>query len=149
VKIAREVVRYTVLSHRWSDEEVSFTDVQTGILPDKAPTSGRKKLEDFLDHSRNEYGIELGWADTCCIDKTNSSELDESIRSMFRWYEKSSVCLVHLGETHTFEDLEHDVWFTRGWTLQELLAPKRIRFYNTDWVPCSLLVLVASALLLS
>ncbi|KAI5984922.1 hypothetical protein F5J12DRAFT_896920 [Pisolithus orientalis] len=26
-------------------------------------------------------------------------------------------------------------WFMRGWTLQELIAPKQLKFFNKDWVP--------------
>ncbi|KAG2340322.1 hypothetical protein BDR05DRAFT_977423 [Suillus weaverae] len=63
-------------------------------------------------------------------DKTSSSELDESLRSMFKWYRNSSICIAYLAPTVRVADLEMDLWFTRGWTLQELLAPKRLKFFG-------------------
>ena len=41
-------------------------------------------------------------------------------------------CLVHLIQ-HSLLDLGQDPWFTRGWTLQELLAPKRVKFFRKSW----------------
>jgi len=74
----------------------------------------------------------VGWADTCCIDKRSSAELQEAINSMFLWYRNASLCIVYLGKTTSRRALEDD-WFQRGWTLQELLAPKCLRFYMQDW----------------
>ncbi|KAF9477629.1 hypothetical protein BDN70DRAFT_946478, partial [Pholiota conissans] len=71
--------------------------------------------------------------DTVCIDKSSSSELDESIRSMYKWYNRSSVCITYLGETTSLSDMANDPWFTRGWTLQEPLAPEIVKFYRRDW----------------
>jgi hypothetical protein len=75
------------------------------------------------------------WLDTGCINKQSSTELEESIRSMFRWYQNSEICIVHLGETTELGTMLRDPWFTRGWTLQELLAPKAIKFYSQTWLP--------------
>ncbi|KDR70543.1 hypothetical protein GALMADRAFT_36675, partial [Galerina marginata CBS 339.88] len=83
------------------------------------------------------------WMDTGCIDKSSSAELEESIRSMFRWYRSSNICVIHLAKTdisslhtpYTFAGLQDDPWFTRGWTLQELLAPPVIQFYDGNWEP--------------
>ncbi|KAI8681067.1 HET domain-containing protein [Fusarium keratoplasticum] len=77
----------------------------------------------------------LAWSDTCCIDKSSSAELDEAIRSMFRWYRNSSICFIHLARTTSLEDLQSDEWFVRGWTLQELLAPRVTKFFDKDWHP--------------
>ncbi|KAF9482067.1 hypothetical protein BDN70DRAFT_480743, partial [Pholiota conissans] len=71
--------------------------------------------------------------DTVCINKDSSAELDESIRTMYKWYHDSSVCIVYLAETSTLSDVHLDPWFTRGWTLQELLAPRHVKFYNVHW----------------
>ncbi|KIJ59765.1 hypothetical protein HYDPIDRAFT_118111 [Hydnomerulius pinastri MD-312] len=81
------------------------------------------------------YGCRFAWSDTCCINKESSAELDESIRSMFRWYHNAFICIVHLGGSVTIDDVASDEWFTRGWTLQELLAPENIKFFNKDWSP--------------
>jgi hypothetical protein len=83
------------------------------------------------------------WIDSCCIDKTSSAELSEAINSMFRWYQNAQVCYAYLSDVPAIEDLDHyrkdsefrrSKWFTRGWTLQELLAPEIVVFYNHDWV---------------
>jgi hypothetical protein len=75
------------------------------------------------------------WFDSGCINKSSSAELEESIRSMFNWYSKSKVCIVHLADTTDVSSLRRDQWFTRGWTLQELLAPKSIKFFGKSWEP--------------
>jgi hypothetical protein len=84
------------------------------------------------------------WVDTCCIDKTSSAELSEAINSMFKWYAQSDMCLVYLPDVpaHSQQDPAHpdlqfrtSRWFSRGWTLQELLAPSVLRFYSQDWNP--------------
>ncbi|KAJ8593149.1 hypothetical protein M405DRAFT_686496, partial [Rhizopogon salebrosus TDB-379] len=75
------------------------------------------------------------WSDTCCIDKTNNVELQESIISMFAWYRLSSVTIVYLSDVTDEESFRHSAWFTRGWTLQELIAPRLVWFYKKDWTP--------------
>ncbi|KAH7922059.1 hypothetical protein BV22DRAFT_972178, partial [Leucogyrophana mollusca] len=125
-------VKYAILSHRWFDVgEPTYQDLSK---KEKLVGAGVDKLMEFCRKAK-EYGCDFAWSDTCCIDKTSSSELDESIRSMFRWYRESYVCIAYLGETTSLEDLERDAWFTRGWTLQELLAPTQIKFYKKDWTP--------------
>lgn len=72
--------------------------------------------------------------DTCCIDKTNNTELSEAINSMFRWYEDAKICYAYLPDIYPGDlDLDHSRWFRRRWTLQELLAPEKIIFFNIDW----------------
>ncbi|KAG8828915.1 hypothetical protein FRC17_007346, partial [Serendipita sp. 399] len=94
--------------------------------------SGLNKLEHFLKKSADRQ-CKYAWIDTICINKESSTELDESIRSMFAWYRDSHICIVHLSETNSRFDLDQDPWFKRGWTLQELLAPRRLAFYSQDW----------------
>ncbi|KAH9951178.1 hypothetical protein B0H21DRAFT_719948 [Amylocystis lapponica] len=130
----RRNLTYAILSHRWLPEgEVSFEEMQRwsqdGIRP--PPGKGLQKLEIFCNRAR-ALGYKWAWMDTCCIDKRSSSELDESIRSMYRWYRGSAVCIAHLTSTSSLEDMSKDEWFTRGWTLQELLAPSRIKFRVFD-----------------
>ncbi|KAF9236122.1 hypothetical protein BU15DRAFT_50492, partial [Melanogaster broomeanus] len=96
---------------------------------------GFQKLLRFCEKAKSDYGCVYVWSDTCCIDKTSSAELEEAIRSMFRWYRNAEVCIVYLAESYTMEDFDSEPWFTRGWTLQELLAPLVVRFYNKDWEP--------------
>jgi hypothetical protein len=77
---------------------------------------GYIKLERCCEEA-TRFGLHFLWSDTCCIDKNSSAELDESIRSMFRWYRNSTICIAYLGETLVLEDLGRDEWFMRGWTL--------------------------------
>ena len=87
------------------------------------------KLIEFFNIS-SKYGCNYVWFDSGRIDKSSSMELEESIRSMFNWYRNSKICIVHLADTTSLPTLERDPWFTRGWTLQELLAPKRVKFFG-------------------
>ena len=86
--------------------------------------------------------IKYLWVDTCCIDKTSSAELSEAINSMYSWYHDSSWCIVYLEDVTSTEEnysisqasqFGRSRWFTRGWTLQELLAPEEPAFYNRHW----------------
>ncbi|KAF4832418.1 Vegetative incompatibility protein HET-E-1 [Colletotrichum tropicale] len=76
------------------------------------------------------------WIDTCCIDKTSSAELSEAINPMFTWYRDSGICLAHLEDfhgDHISQATAENRWFTRGWTLQELIAPEKVYFYSASW----------------
>ncbi|KAK1829298.1 heterokaryon incompatibility protein-domain-containing protein [Podospora conica] len=128
---------YAILSHTWGNdnEELSFADIQR----DDPPAIHSIKVAGCLRQARRD-GLRHAWIDTCCIDKTNSVELNEAINSMFRWYEEAKVCYVYLAEcTNPVlpEDepgkLPHSSWFRRGWTLQELVAPKELRVYDQMW----------------
>ncbi|KAL2669985.1 hypothetical protein Neosp_014864 [[Neocosmospora] mangrovei] len=125
------IVQYAILSHRWlPKDEPTFKDMIDGT----ATGLGREKLWNFCDIART-HEIMFAWSDTCCIDKSSSAEIDEAIRSMFRWYRNSSICFVHLAQTTSLEDLQSDEWFERGWTLQELIAPRVTKFFDKDWHP--------------
>ncbi|KAN0084025.1 Heterokaryon incompatibility protein (HET) domain containing protein [Tylopilus felleus] len=130
-QIIQEIVRYVVLSHRWDAiaGEPTFQDV-SGRRRRYAARSN--KLAQFCKTAK-DMGFKLVWVDTCCIDKTNASELSEAIHSMYKWYANAYLCIVYLAESISCADWAEDSWFTRGWTLQELLAPKRVKFYNKNW----------------
>ncbi|KAH7910514.1 hypothetical protein BJ138DRAFT_1126800 [Hygrophoropsis aurantiaca] len=118
-----------------NDEPVIDIAGASAAVTDCPPqTTGLSKLRAFCDKAHGS-GFNWVWSDTCCIDKSSSAELEESIRSMYNWYWRSSLCMVYLADTLTLEDLVGDQWFTRGWTLQELLAPVFVKFYNRDWEP--------------
>jgi len=111
---------YSILSHVWGDNEVTYNDLISGTY---RHLDGFRKLDGCCRVSRRE-GYSYTWIDTCCIDKSSSSELLEAITSMFQWYERAQVCYAYLedvGKQHTA--LKNSRWFRRGWTLQELLAP--------------------------
>ncbi|KAJ1322901.1 HET domain-containing protein [Microdochium nivale] len=134
--IGSSIPPYSILSHRWRDEEV---DHQTFQTPDKgAHLQGFAKIAAACEQSIKQ-SIKYTWVDTCCIDKTSSAELTESINSMFEWYEKAEVCFAFLDDVGpdplelSNASIESSEWMKRGWTLQELLAPKRVEFYALDW----------------
>jgi ankyrin repeat protein len=130
---------YAILSHTWRRNEISFQDVQRGNAHENAA----------YDKIRNScsvaaaHGFDYIWIDTCCIDKTSSAELSEAINSMYHWYQESGVCYAYLADmTHkddnaqvkeTISQFFKSRWFTRGWTLQELIAPETVIFLDQDW----------------
>ena len=135
-RLVAKRLRYAIFSHRWLQLEATFEMVQmaglAGLRTD-AP-QGYKKLENFCALAV-AHGCRLAWADTACIDKRSSAELEQAIRSMFNWYRYSAVCIIYLADSSGMGDFDDDPWFTRGWTLQELLAPAQIKFYTKDWKP--------------
>ncbi|KAG5765633.1 hypothetical protein H9Q72_006319 [Fusarium xylarioides] len=129
---------YAILSHVWTSEEVSLQQM-SGLSPLPEDSKGYRKIVDFCTKAKAE-GFEYGWIDTCCIDKTSSAELSEAINSMFQWYRKSAACYVYLNDVSSAENprladsrFRKSRWFTRGWTLQELLAPHEVIFLADDW----------------
>lgn len=122
--------RYAILSHRWgaSEDEVSFEDVRLSI--DFSNKKGFKKLEGFCKEA-SSANCRYGWIDTCCINKGDSSELSEAINSMYRWYQGSKICIAYLEDVPQ-KLLTDSVWFDRGWTLQELIAPKALTFFDKE-----------------
>jgi len=123
------IPKYAVLSHTWEEEEVTFQDIgkQTSTR-----MKGYPKLQDCCKRAAQD-GHDWIWVDTCCIDKSSSSELSEAINSMYKWYQKALVCYAYLADIQDTADLEKSKWFTRGWTLQELIAPRRVIFFNKMW----------------
>ena len=133
---------YAILSHTWGDEEVTFGDIADGTATRKA---GYEKIR-FCGEQAARDGLKYFWVDTCCIDKSSSAELQESINSMFAWYRNAAVCYVFLSDVtlaaserppapSSWEGaLRKSRWFTRGWTLQELIAPESVEFYSRDGV---------------
>lgn len=130
---------YAILSHTWGEDEVCFQDWQTVPSSTVESKEGFKKLKYCLEQAWGD-GIEWVWIDTCCIDKTSSAELSEAINSMFRWYQNAVVCYVYLSDITSSvtqspieQRLHQSRWFTRGWCLQELIAPANLVFYSQDW----------------
>ncbi len=132
-----EVPRYAILSHTWGrdGDEIAYKDIINGTGSGKP---GYDKLHFCAVQAKND-GLGFCWIDTCCIDKTNAAELTESINSMFRWYQNAIKCYVFLADISTSmsEDnrdsqLRNSRWFTRGWTLQELIAPRCVEFFSQE-----------------
>lgn len=127
---------YAILSHRWGDNEVLLHDLTSDGPKDETRFS---KIIGCCERAREE-GYSHVWIDTCCIDQKSSAELSESINSMFLWYTKAAICYVHMRDVLSRQDPDFEgsafrasEWFTRGWTLQELIAPSRMVFYTKDW----------------
>jgi len=134
-----DVPEYAILSHTWGDDEVTLQDWER--LEDAQTKTGYAKIEGSCRQALRD-GINYVWVDTNCIDKTSSSELSEAINSMFSWYRDSKICYAYLAdvsqETPDKSNISQAVrgsrWFTRGWTLQELIAPTALTFYSREWV---------------
>lgn len=109
---ASTVPKYAVLSHRWQREEVSLKELLAGSGSQKV---GWKKIQSCCKQAV-EDGLEYIWIDTCCVDKTSSAELSESINSMYRWYQESEVCYAYLYDVESLESgFSESVWWSRSW----------------------------------
>ncbi|KAF2732931.1 HET-domain-containing protein [Polyplosphaeria fusca] len=142
--IGRHTPPYAILSHTWGadGDEVTFGDIVDGGGKSKP---GYRKLS-FCAKQAASDGLKLFWVDTCCIDKSSSAELQEAINSMYQWYQKADRCYVYLSDVSTSGSAGSDSspqqawkqafqdsrWFTRGWTLQELLAPTSVEFFSAE-----------------
>ncbi|KAL9093973.1 MAG: hypothetical protein Q9165_003643 [Trypethelium subeluteriae] len=142
--LGEEAPRYAILSHTWGDEsqEVQFEDIVEGTGRDK---DGYRKIE-FCNEQASRDGLNYFWVDSCCIRKSSDAELSEAINSMYRWYARAARCYVYLSDVSTrkrkragqttqttWEPAFYESrWFTRGWTLQELLAPNSVEFFSRE-----------------
>ena len=138
-----DVPAYAILSHTWGKEEVIFQDMEAGADMSKTVSkAGWTKIQ-FCAKQAAADGLQCFWIDTCCIDKKNAVELGAAINSMFRWYQNAAKCYVYLSDVskpdtsaddrRTWEeDFKKSRWFTRGWTLQELIAPRFVDFFSLE-----------------
>ncbi|KAF2730287.1 HET-domain-containing protein, partial [Polyplosphaeria fusca] len=141
--ISDHVPAYAILSHTWGKEEVTLQDVETNVATSKTVSkAGWAKIQFCADQAAAD-GLQYFWVDTCCIDKKNAVELGAAINSMFRWYQNATRCYVYLsdvsksdngtgGESAWEEAFRTSRWFTRGWTLQELIAPRLVDFFSIE-----------------
>ncbi|CAN9199705.1 unnamed protein product [Alternaria alternata] len=136
---------YAILSHTWgrNEDEVKYEDIQSGLRrKDDTSKPGYEKLR-FCQEKVEKDGLVYFWIDTCCIKKSDSSELQRSLASMFYWYQRAARCYVYLCDVSIHESTEDPEsrweqafsksrWFKRGWTLQELIAPSSIFFFSKE-----------------
>lgn len=128
---------YAILSHTWADEEVTYHDLSQ--RQDARAKQGWNKIQKGCALARS-LDLEYIWIDTCCIDKSSSAELSEAINSMFKWYENARLCIAFLSDWDAAADtpdsktFRSSRWFTRGWTLQELIAPAEVLFFDRHWI---------------
>lgn len=152
---------YAILSHTWGpvNTEVSYQDMLYVVnaarrsqhsddeIGEIEARPGFKKIMECRRRAIDD-GLQWVWVDTCCIDKSSSAELTEAINTMHRWYKKSAVCYAYLADlpdgygkssnpkplsTWQMEAFQNSRWFTRGWTLQELIAPRSLWFFDSGW----------------
>lgn len=131
-----------------------FEDIRSEDTARARGKRGYAKI-DFTCKQAATDGLQYAWVDTCCINKDSSAELSEAINSMFLWYFAANVCYAYLTDLPGhFPVVQDDQdrrwhseingqtaimlfsscrWFTRGWTLQELIGPWKLRFYGRDW----------------
>ncbi|CAG9988231.1 unnamed protein product [Clonostachys byssicola] len=170
-EFSRSIPPYAILSHTWGTQEVTFQELKN------RPTRKRNREKRNRDNGgmakilatcrqARRQGFEYVWIDSCCIDKSSSTELSEAISSMFKWYQNAHVCYAYLEDVSVGKSMSvakpisvgesrpsgwtlgappvvstttgtvglgSSRWFTRGWTLQELIAPKKVEFYDTEW----------------
>ena len=132
---------YAILSHRWTENEISYQEF-LNITKD-ALNTGFAKVANACAQAK-QTGLDWIWIETCCIDKTSSAELSMSINSMFRWYRDAKVCFAYLDDVDPTnkDNVEDQIlkskWFTRGWTLQEMLASRDMQFFDANWEPLGL-----------
>ena len=132
---------YAILSHTWEadDQEVIYQDLINRLGSSK---NGYRKIQFCAEQAKRD-GLRYFWIDSCCIDKSNSVELQTAINSMFRWYQNAAKCYVYLSDVAVGKDsapsdqlwepaFRKSRWFTRGWTLQELLAPRSVEFFSQE-----------------
>jgi len=134
-----EAPQYAVLSHTWQapKHEITFKEISENSGKEKA---GYRKVE-FCRNQAQIDGLNYFWIDTCCIDKSSSAELSKAINSMFKWYRNAKKCYVYLTDVSTTSGADCDSWepaflksrwFSRSWTLQELLAPRVVEFFSRE-----------------
>ncbi|KAI4940161.1 hypothetical protein J4E86_011127 [Alternaria arbusti] len=135
---------YAILSHRWSAYEILIEDISNGTYKEKE--EGYRKLQ-FCAEQAAQDGLQYFWIDTCCIDRWNLRERSKAINSMFQWYKNATRCYVFLSDVSVATATEPvqrsdwqasfraSAWFTRGWTLQELIAPVSVDFFSREGYP--------------
>jgi hypothetical protein len=140
-----DVPKYAILSHTWGAVEITLQALEAHHQNPESATDVGSETKIAFDkiHKSCDIALQNGyhfiWIDTCCIDKTSSAELSEAINSMFRWYNEAAVCYAYLSDlspssfTLSRDTLSKCRWFSRGWTLQELIAPRRVHFYDSTW----------------
>ena len=126
--------KYAILSHTWEDGEVLFEDIRETSRVKWSAKKGYFKIRKTCEQAL-EDGCDFVWIDTCNINKDSSTELSEAINSMFRWYRDAIICYAYISDIKAGyrRSLSECRWLTRGWTLQEMIAPDRVHFYDMNW----------------
>lgn len=138
VEVTHNPPPYAILSHTWiPGQEITYKDF---ITSSEKSNSGYEKIK-FCGEQATKDGLQHFWVDTCCIDQSSTAELSTAINSMFRWYQDAKKCYVYLVDVSTPNSADQSTWeaafrgskwFTRGWTLQELIAPIMVEFFSKE-----------------
>ncbi|KAI1132429.1 HET-domain-containing protein [Nemania abortiva] len=112
--IGEDVPPYAILSHTWGEEEVSFKDMSKGRA---TKMKGYKKIVGCCRQARSDgfrYVASVCYAYLEDLIGDNMEEIRSNVAAL--------------------EDfLRSSRWFTRGWTLQELISPTSVVFYTSEW----------------
>ena len=137
--VVRQYFQYVVLSHNWEENEPLFRDVFQDVVQiavyDLGDSPTRNKLQTYCKIAQ-QAGFQWAWSDTVCINQSDKPVLQESLVAMFKWYQGAALMIVFLrgvSSSSLAGALAGSVWNTRGWTLQEYIAAKKIHFYTEDW----------------
>jgi hypothetical protein len=132
ISVVDPIPKYVILSHTWGNDEITYEKILGATVE---PDSARWAKINGACQQAQEHEFDYIWIDTCCINKASSAELSEAINSMFNWYKDGALCYAYLSDvtSDNVSSFSQSRWFTRRWTLQELLAPKHVRFYSKDW----------------
>lgn len=134
---------YAILSHRWFSDEIEFNKLELSELQNEDLKTPQLNKIRGTCHLAREEGLKWVWIDSCCINKDSSEELNRSINSMFMWYREADVCYTYLSDVvkltrkapfQQHNSKRNSEWFERGWTLQELLAPRKMKIFDMNWV---------------
>ncbi|ETN38886.1 uncharacterized protein HMPREF1541_06927 [Cyphellophora europaea CBS 101466] len=138
-----------------------YMALDKSLLRAQTPRAYSSGLDKILwgCHMARRNNLRYFWIDTCCINKNNEddqTELSASVMSMWKWYHEAAICYIFLAtitlsaaeverDPNAFMEWHHSKdsedrdygrpaeYFRRGWTLQELLAPRRAIFFNATW----------------
>ncbi|KAJ9129921.1 HET-domain-containing protein [Pleurostoma richardsiae] len=158
----RDIPRYAILSHTWGDEEVTFHDVKDGTAQqrsgyDKIQFCGDQASRDGLSY----FWVDTCCIDKS--SSAELTEAINSMFRWYRDAARCYVYLADVSisgpmssesSLQTKQELmapptaratqpagpswepafRSSRWFTRGWTLQELLAPASVEFFSNDGV---------------
>ncbi|THV01252.1 HET-domain-containing protein [Dendrothele bispora CBS 962.96] len=127
------IPHYAILSHTWGAEEIGYHEFDRLISKKK---ESLQKIVGACMRARSD-GLRYLWIDTCCINQEDQTDVHRNVKNMYSYYRNSRICYAYLVDTDMQDVVESGFgqsrWFTRGWTLQELLAPPEVIFFDSHW----------------
>ncbi|KAF3807722.1 hypothetical protein GCG54_00007455 [Colletotrichum gloeosporioides] len=120
-------VQYAVLSHTWSSPQ------------DNESNSSREEIVRKVCHLARVHELDFVWIDALCIDKSSSADVSTTINLLPKYLERAAICFAFLGDLPCRVSAPCRVtwaqcrFWRRTWTLQELVLPSRVQFYDASW----------------